>query len=264
MLAKEEELEDQQSQYEKSLKDKTKIINSLTEELTQAIEKTSSLQKRLLSIEETCSKDVKDLEHNTKRAKEQWAEQKRTLDGILFQIQARNEQCIDFIESIKKDQASLGPLIEQKICHYFNAAFQQLSSDEQQNSHVSVKDTRLLLNTVMEGTKRAIDSLIKRSEQFLKLHRNSIQNQKQALHSVASQATMRHPTDPNTRKRTANKRPDKMGKYLRPNSTQSFPHISHESHCESLTSRQDAFGAFNENSGIMMNKGSDIDELSDF
>lgn len=135
---------------------------------------------------------------------------------------------MEFIESIRKDQVGLGPLVEQKICHYFNAAFQQLTCDEQENAQVSVKDTRVLLNTVIEGTKRAIDLLTKRSEQFIKLHRPS--QKKSALHSSVSQKTVEKPAEPKILDAKMDlkrkHKQHKVEKYLRPHkssSVQSFP-----------------------------------------
>lgn len=53
---------------------------------------------------------------------------------------------------------------------------------------MSVKDTRVLLNTVIEGTKRTIEILAKRSEQFLKLHRSTHStHQRSLLHSSTSE-----------------------------------------------------------------------------
>jgi predicted nucleic acid-binding Zn-ribbon protein len=133
-MSKEEELEDQQTTYDKTVKEKAKTVIALTADLTHASEKVTSLQKRLSGIEESYNREIKDFETSIKRKQEQWDEQKATFESNLHHVQARNDQSMEFIESIRKDQIGLGPLIEQKISHYFNAAFQQLSLDEQESA----------------------------------------------------------------------------------------------------------------------------------
>lgn len=140
-------------------------------------------------------------------------------------------------------------MIEQKICHYFNAAFQAMSLDDQQDAHVSVKDTRHLLNTVIEGSKRAIDSLIKRSEQFIKLHKSSIQNQKGLLQTVTSASTIGGPS-PRVRSKDKKKNSKliKVEHSLRQTNSQSIKTVKGtiDTPSESQTSRQDVSGAFDD------------------
>lgn len=46
------------------------MITQLTDDLSKALEKTNALQKRLLSIEDACDKEVRDLEASTQRKQE--------------------------------------------------------------------------------------------------------------------------------------------------------------------------------------------------
>lgn len=90
-LAKEEEAEEKQADYEKTIKDKTKLISQLSYELKQVQEKSGMLQKKIEIFEENSGKDAKDFETSIRRQQEFWNEQKRTLDGIMFNLQTRNE-----------------------------------------------------------------------------------------------------------------------------------------------------------------------------
>lgn len=114
---------------------------------------------------------------------------------------------------------------------------------------MSVKDTRHLLNTVIEGSKRAIDSLIKRSEQFIKLHKTSIQNQKGLLQTVTSATTIGGPS-PRVRSKDKKKNTKliKAEHSDRQTNSQSLKKVKGtiDSPTESQTSRQEVSGAFNE------------------
>lgn len=85
----------------------------------------------------------------------------------------------------------------------------------------------MLLNQVIEGAKRAIDSLTKRSEQFLKLHRASVQNQKQVLNTVAANTTIKLPLEPKIVDKRKYKQ--RVEKYIRGNSSHSFKKNLHDS-----------------------------------
>ena len=106
-----------------------------------------------------------------------------------------------------------------------------------------------MLNTVIEGSKRAIDSLIKRSEQFIKLHKTSIQNQKGLLQTVTSATTI---GGPSSRVRSKDKKKNmkliKVEHSGRQTNSQSLKPVKGiiDSPSESRTSRQEVSGAFNE------------------
>lgn len=84
---------------------------------------------------------------------------------------ARHDQCLEFIEIIRKEEKSLPPQIDAKVRHYFNAAFQNLTISEAKQTQVSLQDTRQLLQTIVEGTKKTIDVMDRKFEQFLQLQR---------------------------------------------------------------------------------------------
>lgn len=61
------------------------------------------------------------------------------------------------------------PQIDSKIKHYFNAAFQSLTAAEQQQTQVSVAETRQLLKTIVDGAHKTIEVMDRKFEQFLQV-----------------------------------------------------------------------------------------------
>lgn len=91
LLAKEEELDDLKAGFEKAASEKGKQIARLTEELNRVSERAGDMQKKIAGFEQNAGRDEREHESVMRSKQEQWDEQKRTLDGVMFQIQARNE-----------------------------------------------------------------------------------------------------------------------------------------------------------------------------
>lgn len=45
------------------------------------------------------------------------------MDRTLQKVQLRRQQCLEFIDLIRKEEKNIVPQIDAKIKHYFNAAF---------------------------------------------------------------------------------------------------------------------------------------------
>ena len=75
---------------------------------------------------------------------------------------------------MRREEKNLPPQIEAKIRHYFNAAFQNLTVSEQKQTQVSLQETRQLLQTIVDGTKKTIDTMDRKFEQFLQLQKIDI------------------------------------------------------------------------------------------
>jgi predicted RNase H-like nuclease (RuvC/YqgF family) len=67
---KDEQLEEEQGEFEKTIRAKQKVVSQLTFDLQDAQEKVKSLTKQLTQIESSHNKDLKGVEEGLKRNKE--------------------------------------------------------------------------------------------------------------------------------------------------------------------------------------------------
>ena len=86
------------------------------------------------------------------------------MDKSLKTFSLKRQQCLDFIEIIRNEEKNIVPSIDAKIKHYFNAAFQSLTPEEQQQTQVSILETRQLLKTIIDGAHKTIDVMDRKFE----------------------------------------------------------------------------------------------------
>ena len=178
---KEEALEEQQEKFEKELKDCKKLNNDLSDELNLTKKKNDSFSARLQQIENQYVSEVKTLKNEIRKKENDFGETKQSYENVAKAATARHDQCLEFIEIVRKEEKNLIPQIDTKIRHYFNAAFQNLTISEQKQTNVSLQETRQLLQTIVEGTKKTIDTMDRKFEQFLQLQKVKVYS-KESLH----------------------------------------------------------------------------------
>ena len=94
---------------------------------------------------------------------------KLKMDRKVQHMQLRRQQCLEFIDLIRNEEKNIVPQIDMKIKHYFNAAFQNLTHQEQQQTQVSIVETRQLLKTIIDGANKTIEVMDRKFDQFLQL-----------------------------------------------------------------------------------------------
>ena len=122
-------------------------------------------------VEASYQIEMKNLKKEMKKKENEFAEAKLSYENVTKAATARHDQCLEFIEIVRKEEKNLAPQIDAKIRHYFNAAFQNLTLSEQKQTQVSLQETRQLLQTIVEGTKKTVDTMDRKFEQFLQLQK---------------------------------------------------------------------------------------------
>ena len=134
LQSKEEALEEQQEKYEKELKDRSKQVNDLTDELNLTKKKNETSTGRIQQIETQYQTEVKNLKNEIRKKENEWGETRQSYENVAKAATARHDQCLEFIEIVRREEKNLTPQIDAKIRHYFNAAFQNLTISEQKQT----------------------------------------------------------------------------------------------------------------------------------
>lgn len=166
---KEEQLAESEERHARQLKAKAKEIQMANDEVEVANKRLVEVQARHGDLERKLNEHERKLGQDFKRKEQEWSEQKVVLEQATKRASFKFGQCLDFIESARVDQQELTPQIDAKIRHYFNAAFQNLTSEEQKLTQISVEETRQLLRTIVQGTQKTLKTIDHKFEQFLHL-----------------------------------------------------------------------------------------------
>ena len=67
------------------------------------------------------------MQNEKRRRENEWNEAKLGFDKQVKTSSLKRQQCLEFIEIIRKEEKNMVPQIDSKIKHYFNAAFQSLT-----------------------------------------------------------------------------------------------------------------------------------------
>ena len=139
-------------------------MHDITDELHLARKKSDTFTERLNQIEDQYRAEISSLKTEIRRKDNEHGETKQSYENVAKAATARHDQCLEFIEIIRREEKNLAPQIDSKIRHYFNAAFQNLTISEQKQTQVSLQETRQLLQTVVEGTKKTIETMDRKFE----------------------------------------------------------------------------------------------------
>ena len=99
----------------------------------------------------------------------EWTEQKSNLEGTIKQISLKFDQSMDFINVVRIEEKNIVNQFDQKIKHYFNAAYQNLNLAQQKKAQISIDETRQLLKSIVDGVKRTVDTMDRKFESFINM-----------------------------------------------------------------------------------------------
>ena len=83
---------------------------------------------------------------------------------------------MDFIEVVRQEEKNIAVQFDAKIKHYFNAAYQNLNSQQQKKAQISIEETRQLLKLIVDGIRKTIDTMDRKFEQFLTIQKNGFES----------------------------------------------------------------------------------------
>ena len=112
----------------------SKQISDLTDELNLTKKKNETSSGRVQQIETQYQAEVKNLKSEMRTKENEWAETRQSYENVAKAATARHDQCLEFIEIVRREEKNLTPQIDAKIRHYFNAAFQNLTISEQKQT----------------------------------------------------------------------------------------------------------------------------------
>lgn len=120
---KEEHLEDLKEAHESQLKSKVKEVSNMEEEITIFKRRLHESSQKLKQANQKQNQDKKAQEVELRKKTEEWNDIKLKKERLVQKAQLKRQQCLEFIDLIRKEEKNIVPQIDAKIKHYFNAAF---------------------------------------------------------------------------------------------------------------------------------------------
>jgi len=127
---KEETIDDLKEAQEAELKVRSIKIVDLEEELSIYKRRLSESHQKMRQAGQKQSNDNRQIESEMRRRENEWNDAKLKMERTMQTIQLRKQQCVEFIELIRKEEKNILPQIDAKIKHYFSAAFQNLTAQQ--------------------------------------------------------------------------------------------------------------------------------------
>ena len=109
---KEEALEEQQEKFEKELKERTKRVHDITDELDLAKKKSETFTERLNQIENQYKSEVNSLKNEIRRKDNEFGETRQSYENVAKAATGRHDQCLEFIEIVRREEKNLAPQID--------------------------------------------------------------------------------------------------------------------------------------------------------
>ena len=127
---KEETIDDLKEAQEAELKVRSIKIVDLEEELSIYKRRLSESHQKMRQAGQKQSNDNRQIESEMRRRENEWNDAKLKMERTMQTIQLRKQQCVEFIDLIRKEEKNIVPQIDAKIKHYFSAAFQNLTAQQ--------------------------------------------------------------------------------------------------------------------------------------
>ena len=109
--------------HEKALKTQRKEMVDLSDELAIYKRRLSELHLKFSQASQKQAETNKAVQSDMRRRENEWNEAIVGFNRQVKTAQLHRQQCLDFIDLIRKEEKNVVPQIDTKIKHYFNAAF---------------------------------------------------------------------------------------------------------------------------------------------
>ena len=104
--------------------------------------KAQEFHKKLQSLEQSYQNELKIIKNDHRKKENEWMEQRSNYEGFIKQISLKFDQSMEFIEIVRVEEKNIASQFDQKIKHFFNAAYQNLNVTQQRRAQISIEETR--------------------------------------------------------------------------------------------------------------------------